>query len=586
MSFRGPSSQGWLRRHVPILEWLPRYERADLPGDVIGGVTVAALLIPQGMAYAQIAGVPPEIGLYASTLPILAYVVFGRARILGVGPLVTISIISQVGVGKLAPPGSPRFIAYSATLAVLVGLVHLALGFARLGFLTRLVSEPVMVGWVAGVAFIVIATQLGPLSGVDVPRAAHAYDSLVEWLERLDAVNWTTVALGLGSLAVLIAGKRLHRVPVALLVVAASAVIVGALDLRSDGVAVVGSLHRGLPGFEVPPFGWSEIGVLLGSAFAITFIGYIESIGLIRNEAEKTGETVDPNQELIALGMVNLTAGFFRGIVSTGALTRTSVGEQSGARTQMNAVVSVLLVLATLTLFNGALADVPQAVLAAIVVMAVLGFFKLREARRLWRVKRADFWLLVLTFVGTALLGLEQGLVIAVAASIAVVLYRVSRPRVVRLGVEPTRGVFAEMGRHPDAVFPEGVLVVRVDAPLFFANADYLRGHLAALEHESSEDLRAVVLDASGVDDLDATAATTLEKLATDHVRRGVTVVLVNVKDEVRDVLDASGVTAAVGAENIVLSDRAAMERASQRRQGTSGGRLSTRPDRGDRRGT
>lgn len=495
------------------------------------------------MAYAQIAGLPPVTGLYASTVPILAYVVFGRARILGVGPLATISIISLVGVQKLAPVGSPRFIAYSATLAVLVGLLHLALGVARLGFITRLVSQPVMVGFLAGVGVIILSTQLGPLSGVPVPHSKHAYDDAWNWVQRVDDIHWTTLALGLGALALLVVGKRWHRVPVTLVVVAASAAVVGVLDLKADGVAVVGSLPSGLPGFEVPPLGGAEVVTLLGSAFAVTLIGYIESIGLVRNEAETTGDTVDPNQELIALGMVNLTAGFFRGMVSTGALTRTSVGAQSGARTQMNAVVSVALVVATLTVFSDALADVPQSVLAAVVVMAVLGFLKVREARALWTVKRADLWLLLLTFVATVVLGLEPGLLVAVAASLAVVLYRVSRPRIVLLGVEPGNGALEEIARHPDAVAPDGTLIVRVDAPLFFANAEYLVDHLRTLEaRRDGAPLRAVVLDASGVDNLDSTAARALAKLVHAYSARGVTFTIVNVKDEVRDVMDAAGV--------------------------------------------
>jgi SulP family sulfate permease len=354
------------------------------------------------------------------------------------------------------------------------------------------------------------------------------------------------LTLGLGTLGLLVVGKRWHRVPVTLLVVALSAVVVGVFDLKGEGVAVVGSLPSGLPGFEVPPLGWAEIVTLLGTAVAVTLIGYIESIGLIRNEAEKTGDTVDPNQELIALGMVNLTAGFFKGMVSTGALTRTSVGAQSGARTQMNALVSVVLVVATLTVFSDALADVPQSVLAAIVVMAVLGFLKVGEARTLWAVKRADFWLLVLTFAGTFVLGLEPGLLLAVAASVAVVLYRVSRPRIVVLGVEPGTGDMAEIARNPDAVAPDGTLIVRVDAPLFFANAEYLVDHLRRLEDQRGDGaLTKVVLDASGVDNLDSTAAKTLAKITDGYRKRGIVFAIVNVKDEVRDVMDAAGVTSA-----------------------------------------
>ncbi len=424
----------WVRRTVPIVEWLPHYRRADLRGDFVAGVTGAAIIVPQSMAYATIGGLPPIVGLYASVVPVLIYAVFGHSPQLSVGPLATISIIGAVALAKLAPTGSSQYIAYAAMLAVLVGIVHLALGIARLGFVVRFISEPVMTGFIAGVGVVIISTQLAPMFGYSAPIENHVYDTVYDWATNLDQTSFATLAVSVSTLVVLYAVRRHQRVPSALLVVVLWSLAVFAFDLEDHGIAVVGDVPDGLAGPAWPPFDRHAIGLLAGAAFAITFVGFLESIGIERSYARKHGYRVNANDELVALGLSNVSAGLFQGMIVTGAVTRSSIVDAAGARTQLAGAVSALIVAPLLIFWADAFSDIPLAVLAAVVVVAVTPFVKVDEARRLWRVQRTDFWLMMLAFLATVLLGLELGVLAAVAASIVVLVYRVTNPRVPELG--------------------------------------------------------------------------------------------------------------------------------------------------------
>ena len=388
------------RRWFPVLEWLPRYKRADLSGDLVAGLTGAAILVPQSMAYATIAQLPPVVGLYASVVPLVVYAVFGRSRQLSVGPLASISILSAVGVAKLAPSGTERFVALAATLALLVGIVHISIGVLRLGFVMRFLSEPVMTGFLAAVGILLMCTQLGPMTGVSVANSGRAYDIVKNWLDVADGTSVATLALSIASILVLLALRHRRRFPSALVLVVVATAVSAIADFSSHGIAVVGSVPSGLAGFKVPVWHWHDIEVLLPTAFAITLISVLESLALGREYADTHGYEIDTNQEIVALGTSNVAAGFFQGMVVTGAITRSSILEAAGARTQLSGAISAFVVAPLLLFGTGLFEDIPVAVLSAIVVVAVAPFVKVREARRLWRVQRADFWVLMLVVRG------------------------------------------------------------------------------------------------------------------------------------------------------------------------------------------
>ncbi len=555
---------GVLRRWLPVLAWVPAYRREDLPGDLVAGVTGAAILVPQSMAYARIAGLPPVVGLYASVVPIFVYALFGRSRQLSVGPLATISIMAAATVGGLAATGSHRYVELMATLAVLVGLVHLFLGFGRLGFLMRFLSEPVMSGFISAVGLIIIATQLAPLFGLRVPDRDLFHQTVWEWVTHLDQTSLTTLSLSAVAIAILMISRRWRHVPVALLLLVASTALSALLDLKAYGVAVVGPVPSGLAGPRIPPFDLDLIGALLPIAITITFVGFLESITLARQYAAKHDYAIDTNQELVALGMTNASAGLFQGMIVTGAVTRSSILDEAGARTQLSGVIAGVIVVPLLLLFTGAFSDIPLAILAAIVVVAVLGFLKLPEAGRLWRVKRSDFWIMVLTFVATVALGLERGVIVAVVASVVVLVYRAMQPGVVVLGRRPGTDALLNAARFDGLATYPGTIIIRVNAPLSFINAEAFEHRMQRLEGEVG-DLHTVVIDASGIDDLDATADHALRRTIGGYRQRGIDVSIVNVNTGVRDVMEASGLAALVGADRFFATDADAIAHLDRR---------------------
>jgi SulP family sulfate permease len=537
-----------------MLEWVRGYQRDDLVPDVLAGITGAAILVPQSMAYAVIAGLPPVVGLYASVVPVLVYAIFGRSRQLSVGPLATISIIGAVALAKLAPPGSPKYITYAATLALVVGIIHIALGVGRLGFLMRFLSEPLMAGFISAVGVIIITTQLGPLFGFDVPHESLAYEAVYEWAKRLDQTDAATLAIGLVTIVILLLAKRRPRIPTALALVIAGSLAVLAFGLDDDGIAVVGHVPSGLAAPDIPPLGWSVVQVLLPAAFAITFVGFLESYTLTREYAREHHYEVTTDGELVALGMANASAGLFQGMIVTGAVTRSSIIDAAGARTQLCGVVTALVVAPLLIFVPDIFSDIPIAVLAGIVIAAVIGFVKVAEARRLWRVNRSDFWIMMLAFASTILLGLEFGVLLTAVASLVLIIYRVTRPRIPELGRLPGTDAFVELSRHPGAETFPGTVILRPEAPLVFTSAESIEHRL-----DQVSGLHTVVLDASGINNVDATGDHALRNAVERLRQRRVRLLLVNVHDDVRDVLDASGFTDLVGADAFFASDEDAV---------------------------
>ena len=538
-------------------EWTGRLR--ELGPDLSSAIAVLFLSIPQGLAYATIAGLPPIVGLYASVVPVLVYAVLGSSAQLSVGPLATISIIGAVALAKLAPTGSAQYVALAATLAILVGGVHLVLGITRLGFLVRFLSEPVMTGFIAAVGVIIVTTQLGAFFGYSVPTEPFPVETVWNWAERLDQTSVATLAVSVPTLVVLLVLRRFRRWPSALVAVVGWAVAAYAFDLSTHGVAVVGPVPTGLAGPAWPPFDWHTVRVLLPAALAITFVGFVESLGIEREYAREHGTRVSPDHELVALGASNVAAGLFQGMIVTGAVTRSSIVDAAGARTQLSGAITALVVAPLLMFWTTGFQYIPVCVLAVIVMVAVIGFVHVGEARRLWHVQRADFWLLVGSFAATVGLGVELGIIVAVAVSLILLVYRATSPRVPELGRLDASPVFVELQRHVDAQPLAGTVVLRPESPLYFTNAETVERRLrAALAREGT---RFVVLDASGVDRIDTTADHMLRDVAASAREHGVALLLAHVNEDVRDVLDASGFTDAVGPDAYFATDAEVVSR-------------------------
>lgn len=526
-------------RFLPAASWLRSYDRADLRPDLAAGITIAAMLVPQGMAYALLAGLPPEVGLYAATVPVLVYALLGTSRQLAVGPVAIVSLLTASALAPIVEEGSASYLAAAAVLALLVGVIHLVLGFGRLGFLVNLLSHSVLVGFTAAAAIIIGFSQVKHVLGVAVPRQEQFVDTVRAVGEQFGDIHGPTLVIGIASLVVLLAAKRvMPRLPAALLVVAGSTLAVDLLDLEAEGVAVVGDIPDSLPVFGVPDAPGSLMADLAVAAVVITVVGFMESIAVAKVYARRHRYDLDPDQELIGLGAANVASGLFGGYPVTGGFSRTAVNDTAGARTPLASVVTALLVLITIALLTPLLVSLPKAALGAVIMVAVAGLIDVGEMRHIASVKRSDLIGMGVAFVATLALGIEIGIVLAVVASMLVVFARMSRPHTAVLGRIDGTTSYRNISRFPEAVVPRDVTVLRIDASLSFVNAANVKATLIAAADAAPA---AVVLDASGINDIDATGVEALRDVLTECADRGVPLHIADVKGPVRDVLHRSG---------------------------------------------
>jgi SulP family sulfate permease len=530
-----------LRRVLPITDWLGNYQRPDLRSDLAAGLTIAAMLIPQGMAYALLAGLPPEIGLYASTLPVLAYAIFGTSRQLAVGPVAIVSLLTASALSPLYEQGTAGYISAAALLAIMVGLVHLMLGLGRLGFIVNFLSHSVLVGFTAAAAIIIGFSQVKHILGVSIDRNDHFYETVIDVSKALGDIHGVTLALGAGSIAALLGIKRIApRIPGALVVVIATTAIAAGANLTDDGVSTVGSIPDSLPAFGLPEINGGLVGDLVVTALVITMVGFMESIAVAKVYARRHRYEVEPNQELVALGMANVTSGVFGGYPVTGGFSRTAVNDTAGARTPLASIITALLVLVSIAFFTPLFTNLPKAALGAIIIVAVINLIDIAEMRHIATVKRSDTIGMGVAFIGTLAVGIELGILIAVVASMLVVFARMSRPHTAVLGRIPDTTSYRNIIRFPEAVQAAGVRVIRIDAALSFVNSQYVKRLLLA-EADPSDGRHRMVLDCSGINDIDATGAETLSEIIAEFAESPVELHLCDVKGPVRDVLHRNG---------------------------------------------
>ncbi len=553
--------QSWRKR-------LPSYSLEALRGDLGAGLTTAVMLIPQAMAYALLAGLPPIVGLYAAAVPLLAYAVAGSSPTLAVGPVAMDSLLTAATVGLLAESGSEHYVELAALLALMVGVMQIALGAVRGGFLVNFLSRPVISGFTSAAAVIIAASQLRTLLGLDLPRSSSVSEIIISAGQRIGDSHLPTAIVAGASLVALWALKRYApRWPRALIVVAAGTVAASLGGLAERGLAVVGEVPAGLPALSIPSLDVSAMVEMWPGALTIAFIAFLEAISVSTKLAQERGpggRPVRANREFVALGLANSAAGLFGGYPVAGGLSRTAVNADAGARTKVSGLITAAGVAVTLALFTDLLYNIPKASLGAIIVMAVVGLIDARAPVRLWRVRRSDLAMLVATFVATLTLGIQHGIAIGVGLSLAVMVARTTRPHTAVLGRLPGTEYYRNIDRFPDAITEPGVLIVRLDAQFYFGNVNFLKQTLANLEAEMSEPLRAVIIDASGINQIDTSAEAALRELSDDYRARGVRLIMACVKGPVRDVLQRSGATDAIGPESFALCIHSAVAKLKQ----------------------
>jgi high affinity sulfate transporter 1 len=533
-------------RWAPGLALLARHRGPALRRDLVAGAVVAALLVPQGMAYAELAGVPPVTGLYATLVPLVVYFLLGPSPILVLGPDSAVAPLVAAAIVPLAAGGdASERIALAGVLAILVGAIMFAGRLARFGLVTELLSLPVRLGYLMGIAETVIVEQLPKLFGFSVDAESFVHGT-IDFVSGLDETNATALALGAGSLVLMLALRRwAPRVPGVFVAVVGATAIVAALGL-DDRVAVVGSVPAGLPDIGLPDVSFADLQTLLPAAVGIAFVAFADTSVLSRSYAGRLHVDVDQNRELGVLGVANVAAGFAQGFPISSSSSRTAVAEDVGAKSQF-AGLDGAAVLALLLIFGtGLLHDLPTATLAAIVIVAVLGFIDIAGARRLLRWRRSEFVLAMAAFVGVAVLGVLWGVGIAIALSLLSFVRRAWRPHDAVLGrVDNLKG-YHDTERHPEARLIPGLVLYRFDAPIFFANAELFREHVDALAH--SGDVRWIVVAAEPVTDIDVTGGEMLGALNEELQAAGVELAFAELKDPVRERLRDYGVEEAIGA--------------------------------------
>lgn len=550
------------KQYLPILDWFPKYNGEWFKGDLSAGLTVGVMLIPQGMAYAMIAGLPPIYGLYASTVPLILYAIFGTSRQLAVGPVAMVSLLTAAGIGAVAEAGTETYIALAIALALFVGLIQFLLGAFRLGFLVNFLSHPVISGFTSAAALIIGLSQLKHLLGVNIPRSHHVHEIALNAVEQFGSINWITFGIGAVGIAIIMLVKRINRaIPGPLLAVLFGIFAVWGFGLTDAGVKIVGEVPQGLPSFGMPSFSMETIETLLPIALAISLVSFMESIAVAKAIQSKHRDyKVDPNQELVSLGLANIGGAFFNSYPVTGGFSRTAVNDQAGAKSGMASIISAVLIILTLLFLTPLFYYLPNAILASVIMVAVFGLIDYKEVIFLWRSNRTDLVMLLVTFFATLTLGIEQGIGVGVVLSLAMVIYRTTRPHVAELGRVPGTDLYRNVDRFPEVEDRDDMLIVRFDAQLYFANTNYFKDKLDELASEKGDALKVIIINAESINNMDSSAIHALKEMVEEYHNFGIDIFFSGVKGPVRDAMARANLMEAVGPKKFFMSVQDAVD--------------------------
>lgn len=527
----------WLR-WLPGLALLQSYQAAWLPKDIAAGLVLTTMLVPVGIAYAEASGVPGVYGLYATIIPLLAYALFGPSRILVLGPDSALAAPILAVVLSVSNGDPMRAIAAASMMAVISGLFCIVMGLMRLGFITELLSKPIRYGYMNGIALTVLVSQLPKLFDVSINDAGPLREMQQLALAVADGqAHWPSFAVGAASLAVILMLKRFDRVPGILIAVILATLAVKLVGLDAQGVKVLGEIPQGLPSFALPWLSNADLVKIVLGGCAVALIAFADTSVLSRTYAARTNTRVDPNQEMVGLGVANLAAGFFQGFPISSSASRTPVAEAAGSRTQLTGVVGALAVAALLIAAPNLLRHLPNSALAAVVIAAAIGLFEFKDLRRIYRIQQWEFWLSMLCFAGVAVFGAIPGICLAVVIAIIEFLWDGWRPHFAVLGRVPNLRGYHDLKRYPHATLIDGLVLFRWDAPLFFANAELFQQRLLEAVEASPTPVRRVVVAAEPVTSVDVTSADMLRELCETLSREGVALHFAEMKDPVRDKL-------------------------------------------------
>ncbi|MFK5889221.1 MAG: solute carrier family 26 protein [Flavobacteriaceae bacterium] len=546
----------------PFLNWLPNYKKSWLKGDITGGLTVGIMLIPQGIAYAMIAGLPPIYGLYTAMIPQFVYAFFGTSRQLAVGPVAMDSLIVASGVGAIAIVGSEHFIALAILLALLMGIMQLAFGIFRLGFLVNFLSKPVISGFTSAAALIIGLNQLKHLLGVDIHRNNQLQYLLIDAVNHLKLINWPTFTIGILSILILVFLKHyFKKIPAALVVVILGVLVVQIFNLNQYGVKIVGNIPKGLPHFKIQSFDFETIQKLAPIALTLALIAFMEAISVAKAiEAKHNNYKANANKELIALGLGNIVGSLFQSYPSTGGFSRTAVNNQSGSNTPLAAIISALVVALTLLFLTPYFYYLPKAVLAAIIMVAVFGLLDFKIPAQLWKYTKRDLAILNITLIITATVGIKEGIIAGVLLSLGMLIYKSTKPHVAILGKVPNTYLYRNIKRFKDVAVFKDILIIRFDAQLHFANTTFFKDTLFSESTKKGPDLKVIIIDGESLNNLDSSGVYALQEVLKHFKSKEIDFYFTGLKGPVRDTISKSGIISEIGKQHCFMSIQEAID--------------------------
>ncbi len=550
------------KQFLPILEWLPSYNKNTFRADLIAAITVTVLLVPQAMAYALLAGMPPIYGLYGGLFPLLLFGIFGTSRQMSIGPVAVSALLVLAGISQIAEPFTERYITLAILTGFLTGIFQFLLGLTRLGFLANFLSHPILVGFTSAAAVIISVNQLSYLLGFPIPRELSLVEKAQYAFSNLSQTHFLTFILCTSAMVVMLILKKIHKaIPGALIVVVIGILLAKYLQLDQEGIAIIGAVPSGLPSFQFPAWTTDNIRLVFPTVLTVTLIGLVESIGIAKVlEAKTRDHKVEPNQELIAIGIGKMVGGFFQAVPTSASFSRSAVNNQAGAKTGMSSVITAILVAIALLFLTQLFFYLPKAVLAAIILLSVIGLFDYKEAWVLWKTHKGDFVMMLFTFFATLVLGIEFGVLAGVVLSIGMVLLRIATPHIAVLGKIPNTRFYRNVSRFPNAEQLDSVIIFRFDAQLFFGNAQYFKDTIEGIVHEQKDRLEVFILNAFSMTSMDSTGLNALEEIHQFLEKNDIELYITGVRGPVRDLFHRSGFMDTIGKENQFMDVHQAVE--------------------------
>jgi SulP family sulfate permease len=541
----------WLKKTFRIAAWLPNYSGQKFKGDLTAGITTGVMFIPQGMAYAVIAGVPPIYGLYAGVIPLLIYPLLGTSKNLSIGPVAVDMLIVAAGVGLLAEPNSERYITLTILLTMMAGGLQLLMGSMQIGAIFNFFSRPVIAGFTLAAPLIIAFTQLHNLLGIELPNTQYIITIIEEVIFHLDNIHMPTLLWGTVAMGTMIIFQYIRpMLPASVLVLMASIFLAWFTNAEATGIHLVGSIPEGLPSLILPEINFNNMRELLPTALTLALVQFMSVASLGRTFAKRNDYFVDVNHELVAIGASNFFGSFFQSVPVSGSFSRSAASEQANVQTPLANVITSAVIIATLLLLTPIFYYLPMPILAAMIIISTLNLINISEFKFLFKTKRSEGFIAVFTAACTLLIGIQEGILLGVVASMLNILYKYSRPNVAELGIIPGTRLFQNIDRNPEAQAIEEILILRVDASFSFVNAEFFRDFILEKSRERNESTHYVIIDGSSINSLDTTAIDQLKSMITTLQNWDIELYITGLKGPVRDVINKSGLKDFLGEDH------------------------------------